>query len=47
MTFREAISASVNGWSAMLCRADGWYHSRRYEIQITTGWAAATPLRRA
>ena len=34
MTFREAISASVNGWSAMLCRAEGCCRSRRYEIQI-------------
>jgi 2-dehydro-3-deoxygluconokinase len=34
MTFREAVSASVNGYSAMLCRADGCYRSRHYEIQI-------------
>ena len=34
MTFREGISASVNGWSAMLCRADGCCRSRHYEIQI-------------
>jgi 2-dehydro-3-deoxygluconokinase len=34
MTFREAISASVNGYSAMLCRQDGCHRSRRYEIQI-------------
>jgi len=34
MTFREAVSASVNGWSAMLCRQDGCRRSRRYEIQI-------------
>jgi 2-dehydro-3-deoxygluconokinase len=34
MTFREAISASVNGYATMLCRADGYYRSRRYEIQI-------------
>jgi 2-dehydro-3-deoxygluconokinase len=34
MTFREAISASVNGYAAMLCRADGCCRSRHYEIQI-------------
>lgn len=34
MTFRDAISASVNGYSAMLCRADGCHRSRHYEIQI-------------
>jgi 2-dehydro-3-deoxygluconokinase len=34
MTFREAISASVNGYSAMLCRAEGCCRSRHYEIQI-------------
>jgi 2-dehydro-3-deoxygluconokinase len=34
MTFRESISASVNGYSAMLCRQDGCHRSRHYEIQI-------------
>ena len=34
MTFREPLSASVNGWSAMLCRGDGCRRSRHYEIQI-------------
>lgn len=34
MTFREALSASVNGYSAILCTADGCCRSRRYEIQI-------------
>jgi 2-dehydro-3-deoxygluconokinase len=34
MTFREAISASVNGYSTMLCRAEGCCRSRYYEIQI-------------
>jgi 2-dehydro-3-deoxygluconokinase len=34
MTFREAISASVNGYSTMLCRAEGCFRSRHYEIQI-------------
>jgi 2-dehydro-3-deoxygluconokinase len=34
MTFREGISASVNRYSAMLCRHGGAWHSRQYEIQI-------------
>jgi 2-dehydro-3-deoxygluconokinase len=34
MTFRESISASVNGWSAMLCRQDGCCRSRHYNLQI-------------
>ena len=34
MTFRQGISASVNGWSAMLCRRDGCHRSRHYEIQM-------------
>jgi 2-dehydro-3-deoxygluconokinase len=34
MTFRETVSASVNGWSAMLCRQDGCRRSRRCQIQI-------------
>ena len=34
MTFREMISASVNGWSAMLCRQDGCCRSRHYNLQI-------------
>ena len=34
MTFRQAVSASVNGWSAMLCRQDGCRRSRHYQIQI-------------
>ena len=34
MTFRQAVSASVNGWSAMLCRQDGCCRSRHYQIQI-------------
>ncbi len=34
MTFRQSVSASVNGWSAMLCRRDGCRRSRHYEIQI-------------
>ncbi len=34
MTFRETVSASLNGWSAMLCRQDGCRRSRHYQIQI-------------
>jgi 2-dehydro-3-deoxygluconokinase len=34
MTFRQASSASLNGWSAMLCRQDGCCRSRHYQIQI-------------
>jgi 2-dehydro-3-deoxygluconokinase len=34
MTLREAVSASVNRWSALLCRREGIYRSRCYEIQI-------------
>jgi 2-dehydro-3-deoxygluconokinase len=34
MTLREAVSASVNRWSAILCRSGGTYRSRCYEIQI-------------
>ncbi|MFZ1932651.1 MAG: sugar kinase [Thermoguttaceae bacterium] len=34
MTFRQSVSASVNGWSALLCRQDGCRRSRHYQIQI-------------
>jgi 2-dehydro-3-deoxygluconokinase len=34
MTFRQTISASVNGYSAMLCRQNGCSRSRHYETQI-------------
>jgi 2-dehydro-3-deoxygluconokinase len=34
MTFREGISASVNGLSAMLCRSGKAYFAPRYEMQI-------------
>jgi 2-dehydro-3-deoxygluconokinase len=34
MTFRETVSASLNGWSAMLCRRDDCCRSRHYQIQI-------------
>lgn len=34
MTFRQAVSASVNRWAAMLCHRDGACRSRQYEIQI-------------
>jgi 2-dehydro-3-deoxygluconokinase len=34
MTFREAISASVNGFSAMLSDSGGTSFSRRYEMQM-------------
>jgi 2-dehydro-3-deoxygluconokinase len=34
MTLREAVSASVNRWSALLCRSQGIHRSRCYEIQI-------------
>jgi 2-dehydro-3-deoxygluconokinase len=34
MTFREGISASVNGLSAMFCRDGKAYFSPRYEMQI-------------
>lgn len=33
-TLRESISASVNGWSAMLCDGVGTFLSRKYTIQI-------------
>jgi 2-dehydro-3-deoxygluconokinase len=48
MTFREAISASVNRYSAMLCNRDGICRSRQYEIQMVdrvgTGDAFAAGL---
>jgi len=34
MTFREPFSASLNGYSAILCNDKGVWRSRRYEIQI-------------
>ena len=34
MMLRESISASRNGWSAMLFRDGGAIRSRRYHIQI-------------
>jgi 2-dehydro-3-deoxygluconokinase len=34
MTFRQAVSASVNRWAAMLRHRDGVCRSRQYEIQI-------------
>ncbi len=34
MTFRQASSASLNGWSALLCQADGCCRSQHYKIQI-------------
>ncbi len=34
MTFRQAVSASVNRWAAMLRHRDGACRSRQYEIQI-------------
>ena len=33
-TIRHGISASVNRWSALLCRADGIFQGREYEIEI-------------
>lgn len=33
-TIRQGISASVNRWSALLCRADGVFQGREYEIEI-------------
>jgi 2-dehydro-3-deoxygluconokinase len=48
MTFRGAVSASVNRYSAMLCRREGAWRSREYEIQIVdrvgTGDAFAAGL---
>ena len=48
MTFREAVSASMNRYSATLCRGDGASRSREYEIQIVdrvgTGDAFAAGL---
>ena len=32
VTLRESISADRNGWSACLRDADGFYHSRRYDM---------------
>lgn len=32
ITLRESKSADHNGWAACLCDADGFRHSRRYEI---------------
>jgi 2-dehydro-3-deoxygluconokinase len=34
MTLRQGISASVNRWSALLCRTDGICRGREYEIEI-------------
>ncbi|MBN2021179.1 MAG: sugar kinase [Pirellulales bacterium] len=34
MTFREAPSASINRWSALLCHRDGLCRSRQYEIRV-------------
>jgi 2-dehydro-3-deoxygluconokinase len=34
ITLRESISASVNGWSAVLFDGESYFQSRRYEIQI-------------
>jgi 2-dehydro-3-deoxygluconokinase len=34
MTFRDPISASRNGYSAILCHGGNAFRSRRYEIQI-------------
>ncbi len=48
MTFREAVSASMNRYSAMLVRSDGVWRSPQYEIQIVdrvgTGDAFAAGL---
>jgi len=48
ITFRHGISASVNQYSAMLCRCDGIHRSRQYDIQIVdrvgTGDAFAAGL---
>ena len=34
ITLRESISASDNGWSALLYDGSDYYHSRRYEIHV-------------
>lgn len=33
-SLRESISASINGWSGILCNKEGAYISRKYEINI-------------
>jgi 2-dehydro-3-deoxygluconokinase len=48
MTFRDGVSASVNRYSALLCRPDGTCRSRQHEVQIVdrigTGDAFAAGL---
>ncbi len=34
MTARQGVSASVNRFSALMCRDDGVFHSRQYEVEI-------------
>ena len=34
ITLRESISASDNGWSAMLYDGDGYYFSKKYDLHI-------------
>jgi 2-dehydro-3-deoxygluconokinase len=34
ITLRESINANINNWSAMLCMADNYWFSKKYQMQI-------------